>query len=235
MGDQDMIQTTIAVCGTDTGVGKTMATGLLAGFLQQKNCSVITQKPVQTGCAGKPEDLLVHRKLMGTSWNAFDEQGLTCPYCFPFPSSPHLAAALAGKTIDPEVITTASTRLAATHDVLLVEGVGGLLVPLTPHLLLLDYLQQCGYPMILVTSAQLGSLNHTLLALEALQSRQVLLLGLVYNLHGDNPVEIVRDSLQVFKRALGWYGMSCPVLLLPDAAESTAVNWQPILDRLPAA
>ncbi len=228
-----MNNTTIAVCGIDTGVGKSVATGLLAGFLLEKKHSVITQKPVQTGCEGRAEDLLLHRKLMGTSWNEFDEEGLTCSYCFPFPASPHLAARLDGRTIEPAVISRASERLAAEHEFLLVEGAGGLLVPLSEKLLLLDYLQQCGYPLILVTSPRLGSINHTLLALEAIQSRNMHLLGLVYNLYGDNPVEIVRDSLQVFKRALVDYGLGERILLLPDSSESRSVNWQPLLDGLP--
>ena len=227
-----MNNTTIAVCGIDTGVGKSVATGLLAGFLLGNNHSVITQKPVQTGCKGRAEDLLLHRKLMGTSWNEFDEEGLTCSYCFPFPASPHLAARLDGRTIEPAVISQASERLAAEHEFLLVEGAGGLLVPLSEKLLLLDYLQQCGYPLILVTSPRLGSINHTLLALEAIQSRDMHLLGLVYNLYGDNPVEIVRDSLQVFKRALADYGFGERILLLPDYTESRSVNWQPLLDGL---
>ena len=192
-----MKNTTIALCGIDTGVGKSVATGLLAGFLLAQNHSVITQKPVQTGCRGKAADIILHRRLMGMDWNDFDEQGLTCSYCFPFPASPHLAARLAGSAIEPGVISRASESLAAAHEFLLIEGAGGLLVPLTENLLLLDYLQQCGYPLILVTSPRLGSINHTLLALEAIKSRNIRLLGLVYNLHGDNPVEIVRDSLQV--------------------------------------
>lgn len=230
-----MKNTTIAVCGIDTGVGKSVATGLLAGFLLGKNHSVMTQKPVQTGCTGKAEDLLLHRRLMGTSWNEFDEAGLTCSYCFPFPASPHLAARLDGRTIEPAVISRASESLAAAHEFLLVEGAGGLMVPLTEQLLLLDYLQQCGYPLVLVTSPRLGSINHTLLAMEAIRSRNIVLLGLVYNLHGNNPVEIVRDSLQVFKRSLAEYGLGERILLLPDYTESRSVNWQPILDGLPAS
>ena len=227
-----MNNTTIAVCGIDTGVGKSVATGLLAAFLLEKNHSVITQKPVQTGCRGRAEDLLLHRKLMGTSWNEFDEEGLTCSYCLPFPASPHLAARLDGKTIDPAVISRASESLATGHEFLLIEGAGGLLVPLSEQLLLLDYLQQCGYPVILVTSSRLGSINHTLLALEAIRSRNIQLLGLVYNLYGDNPVEIIRDSLQVLRRSLVGYGFADRVLLLPDYTESRSVNWQPILDGL---
>jgi len=219
----------IAVCGIDTGVGKTVCTGLLADFLSKQGTSVITQKPVQTGCGARAEDLLLHRKLMAAAWNSFDEQGLTCSYCLKFPGSPHLAARLAGEKIDPTLISQATEALAAVHEVVLIEGAGGLLVPLNEELLWLDYLQQCGYPLILVTSPRLGSINHTLLALEAIKARKISLLGLVYNLHGDSPLEIVRDSRSYLKEALIKYGFNSPMLLLPDYHESRSTNWQRLL------
>ena len=222
----------IAVCGIDTGVGKSVVTGLLAAFLAGQGRKVITQKPVQTGCAGRSEDILVHRRLMGTAWSDFDEQGLTCSYCLPFAGSPHLAAAMAGCRIEAAEIDRASEILAARHDYLLIEGAGGLLVPLSEELLQLDYFQKCGYPLLLVTTPRLGSINHTLLSLEVVKKRRVRLLGLVYNLHGENPVEIVRDSRRVMERALKNYGFSCPLVLLPDYHESRSVNWRSVVDGM---
>ena len=80
----------IAIGGIDTGVGKSIVSGLLARHLLDQGRVVITQKLVQTGCNGRPEDILLHRRLMGAGWHRLDEQRLTCPYCFPFPASPHL-------------------------------------------------------------------------------------------------------------------------------------------------
>ena len=222
----------IALCGIDTDVGKSVVTGLLAAFLTGQGKKVITQKPVQTGCTGQPGDILLHRRLMDAAWNDYDERGLTCSYCLPFAGSPHLAARLAGCRIEAAEISRASQILAAEHDCLLIEGAGGLLVPLDNELLQIDYFQDCGYPILLVTTPRLGSINHTLLSLEAIRKRRVRLLGLVYNLYGDNPVEIVRDSRRVMKRALGNYGFSCPIVLLPDYRESRAVNWRPVVDAL---
>jgi dethiobiotin synthetase len=223
---------TVAICGIDTGVGKSVATGLMAAFFAGQGSRVITQKPVQTGCAARPGDILLHRRLMGSSWNEYDEAGLTCPYCFPFAGSPHLAAELAGKRIDPEVIGRATEKLTADHDLILVEGAGGLLVPLTVDLLQLDYFAGRSYPLVLVTSPRLGSINHTLLALEAIRARNMNLLGLVYNLFGDHPLEIVRDSRRVMARALKDYGFSCPIVLLPDCNESRSTNWQQLFSTL---
>ena len=222
----------VAICGIDTGVGKSVVTGFLAAFLAGQGGKVITQKPVQTGCTGRPEDILLHRRLMGTAWSDFDEQGLTCSYCLPFAGSPHLAAAMAGCRIEAAEIDRASEILAAEHDYVLIEGAGGLLVPFNEDLLQLDYFQKCDYPIILVTTPHLGSINHTLLSLEAMKKRGVRLLGLVYNLYGDDPAQIVRDSRRVMERALKNYGFSCPLVLLPDYHESRSVNWRSVVDGM---
>jgi dethiobiotin synthetase len=191
---------------------------------------VITQKLVQTGCKDRPEDILVHRNFMGTGWLTPDEQGLTCPYCFPLPASPHLAAEHAGAIVDPAFLDTATDTLAEQVDQMLIEGAGGLLVPLTRKLLLLDYLQGRGFPLILVTTPRLGSINHTLLCLEAIKQRDMDLLGLIYNIHGKGYTpEIVSDSLKVFKEALWRYDFPEKVLLLPDINESRSVHWDTLL------
>ena len=222
--------TPIAICGIDTGVGKSIVTGLLAHHLLQQGKVVITQKLVQTGCSGRSEDILVHRRLMGAQWHRLDEQKLTCPYTFAFAGSPHLAAELAGTVIDPTELNRATLELTGQVDQLIIEGAGGLLVPLTRSLLLLDYLARYSYPIILVTSPRLGSINHTLLCLEAIRHRNMQLSGLVYNLHGNHPVEIVMDSLKIFKQYLKSYGFEEKVLLLPDINESRSTNWDILLD-----
>ncbi|WP_457573652.1 dethiobiotin synthase [Desulfolithobacter sp.] len=219
----------IAVCAIDTDIGKSVVTGLLARFLKISGTTVTTMKPVQTGCLGKPEDILMHRRIMETDWDQWDEQGLTCPYCLPFPGSPHLAARLADTAIDPQRLDQAMDELEAHHQWLVVEGAGGLLVPLSDELTWLDYLQERHISVILVTSPRLGSINHTLLSLEAIRARGVRLSGLVYNLHGNHPKEIVLDSLRVFRRSLGQYGFAEKVILLPDTRESLSTNWAPLL------
>jgi dethiobiotin synthetase len=131
--------------------------------------------------------------------------------------------------MDPAVIDRATATLAGQVDQLIIEGAGGLLVPLTPELLQLDYFAGHGYPIILVTSPRLGSINHTLLCLEAIRQRNMRLSGLVYNLHGNHPREIVTDSLKIFKRFLGQYGLPEKVLILPDINESRSTNWDILL------
>jgi len=205
----------IAVTGIDTGIGKTVVTGLLGRWLLGQGRKVITQKLVQTGCAGLAEDILVHRQLMGTGILAEDHQGLTCPYVFAKPCSPHLAASLVAQRIDPEVIRQATAALAARYDTVLLEGAGGLLVPLTDDLTFLDYLEQEAYPLIVVSSSRLGSINHTLSALEMARMRGLRILGILYNRFQEDDPVIARDSARVFSRYLKRCGYhDCVVDLL---------------------
>ncbi|MEN8200854.1 MAG: dethiobiotin synthase [Thermodesulfobacteriota bacterium] len=196
------------ISGIDTDIGKTEATGLLARSLLGQGHSVITQKAVQTGCSGVADDILRHRELMGVDLLIEDKEGITCPYVFARPCSPHLAAELEQSHIDPERITMATETLAARFDHVLLEGAGGLLVPLSRKLTLLDYLEERGYPLILVTSPRLGSINHTLSALELAKKRNLEVKGIIYNLAFATDPDIVRDSRRFFVDSLERYGFA---------------------------
>ncbi len=219
-------QITIAVGGIDTDIGKSYVTGLFARYLLSQGKNVTTLKLVQTGCSEVSDDIRLHRQLMGQSLTDFDRAGTTCPYVFPYPASPLLSARMVGQVIEAEVLDQAMAKLQAQYEWLLVEGAGGLLVPLNDHLLLLDYLAAQNIPLLLVTSPRLGSINHTRLSLEAIRSRRIPLLGLVYNLYGDHPRERVQDTLQECRKALAAYGFKDHVVIVPDSRESTAAAWQ---------
>jgi dethiobiotin synthetase len=169
------------VSGIDTDAGKTVAVGLMARYLMKQGVRVITAKLVQTGNDGFSEDLLKHRAMMGVGPFEEDKEGLTAPQIFKFASSPHLAAKLENRIVDVDKIRTSMRLLAARYDVVLVEGAGGVAVPLTEKLLSIDLVAQEKWPLILVTSGKLGSLNHTFLSLEAASNRHVPLAGIVYN------------------------------------------------------
>ncbi|TCD48137.1 dethiobiotin synthase [Chlorobium sp. N1] len=190
-----MSGTLTVISGIGTGVGKSVVTGLLAAALRREGCRAITQKVVQTGCSAMSDDILRHRRLMGTEPEDADRQGLTCPFVFPFPASPHLSARLAGSVFEPEELGRASTELRRRYPVVLLEGVGGLLVPLSEELLFIDHVAAEGYPLILVTGPWLGSINHTLLSLEACRSRGIRVQGLVYNRFGETDRRIGDDTL----------------------------------------
>ncbi len=210
------------VAGIDTGVGKTIATGLLAASYAARGYRVVTQKLVQTGSEGVPEDILEHRRLMGCDVYPEDRSGLTCPYVFRFPGSPHLAAALEGRRIDTRRLAAATRALARRYEIVLVEGVGGLQVPLTRKTTVLDFVARQGWPVLLVSSPRLGSINHTLLSLEALHTRRLPLAGVLYNLHPAARAEIVSDTRRVIQTALRRMGCTTPVLDLPAATSPPA-------------
>lgn len=170
------------VSGIDTDAGKTVVTGCLAAGLQQKGIKVITQKLVQTGCPdGVSSDVLVHRKLMGGVHFPEDDAQMTMPCVMSYPASPHLVAEKENRTIDLTAIAAATTELDRRYDIVLVEGAGGLMVPLNRERLTIDYAAEKGYPLILVTSGKLGSINHTLLSLEAAERRGMKIAAVVYN------------------------------------------------------
>ena len=223
---------TIAVGGIDTGVGKSYVTGLLARHLIQQGHSVTTLKLIQTGCSEMSEDIILHRRLMEQPLSEFDRNTTTCPYLFPFPASPRLAARMAGATIDVSVLDQAMTILQGHFDWLLVEGAGGLLVPLNDQWRLLDYYAARRLPLVLVTSPRLGSINHTRLSLEAIKARDIRLLGTAYNLVGEHPREIVQDTLAEIRQALVDYGLARTLVIVPDIQESKAAGWSPLLASL---
>ena len=177
------------ISGIDTDIGKTYATGMIAKSLMQQGVNAITQKLVQTGVSINPDsgemniadDIITHRQLMNMPLQLCDLDSTTCPYRYEKPASPHLSAALANETLNPDVITSATRSLQADYEVVLLEGAGGLLVPITEQLLTLDYIATQGYPVILVTSGRLGSINHTLLSLEAIKARGLNIHSVVYN------------------------------------------------------
>ncbi|MFC1671308.1 dethiobiotin synthase [Spirochaetota bacterium] len=209
----------VFVTGIDTGVGKTYASGLLARFLYKQGLSVITQKLAQTGCTEKSEDIELHRKIMGTDFGDDDREGLTCPYVFKFPSSPHLAAKLEKTQIDVDVITKATKSLAEKYEYVIIEGVGGINVPITGGIMVIDYIASTGYPVIIVSSSKLGSINHTILTIDALLNRNIDICGIIYNNYPEEDVLIADDSREVIKRYLTKNKIFLPIYspLLPAA------------------
>ncbi|MBF0785693.1 ATP-dependent dethiobiotin synthetase BioD [Muribacter muris] len=192
----------IFVSGIDTDVGKSVATGWYAKQLMMQGYSVITQKMVQTGGEKLSDDIRLHRQMQGIDLTEADRQGLTCPYIFPYPCSPHLAARLAEESIDAEKITQATACLSANYDYVLLEGAGGLLVPYTESRTTFDYLRACGYPLILVTSGRLGSLNHSLLSLEMCRIHHIPLQMVIYNdYHAADPL-ISQETRRYLRRYL---------------------------------
>ncbi len=188
------------VSGTDTGVGKSYATGYLAKVWNASGKRTITQKLVQTGNTDVSEDIEVHRKIMGCGMLQEDRQKLTMPEIFTYPCSPHLAAEIDGREIDFSKIEAAVGDLSAKYDAVLLEGAGGLMVPLTRSLLTLDYAAGKGWPLILVTSGKLGSINHTLLSLEAARSHGLDVFMVMFNKYPQEEDKTISEDTEKFLR-----------------------------------
>jgi dethiobiotin synthetase len=203
------------VSGIDTGIGKTMATGLMARSLASAGRYVITVKLVQTGNDGFSEDIDVHRAICGGIRFPEDGEGLTAPQIFKFPSSPLLAAALEGRTVDVEAISRAVRECAARHEIVLVESAGGLDVPLTEDMLSVDLAAREGWPLVLVSCGRLGSINHTLLSLEAAKARGMRVAGVVWNWCDGADSRIDNDSCDTIRRYLSCWGFPPIVVRIP--------------------
>jgi dethiobiotin synthetase len=206
----------LAVSGIDTGIGKTYATGLIAKALLRQGKAVITQKIVQTGCEGVAEDILKHRHLMGIGLQDVDREGLTSPYVFRYPASPHLSGRMEDVEIDILHIRRATFALQKRYDLVLLEGVGGLLVPLAYDLLFADYIRNAGYELVLVTGPRLGSISHTLLSIEACVKRGIVIRGVIYNLFGSTDKLIAKDTREVILHYLHKAGSKAPIIDLRD-------------------
>lgn len=191
------------VSGIDTGIGKTYATGYLAKLWNAEGQRTITQKLIQTGNVDVSEDIEQHREIMGTGFLPEDDSKLTMPEIFTYPASPHLATKIDGREIDFAKIEHATQQLADKFEVVLLEGAGGLMVPLTTEMLTIDYLAEKKFPVILVSSGRLGSINHTILSLEALKARGLSLYALAYNLNDESQDPIIsKDTAEYLKTYL---------------------------------
>lgn len=172
----------IFVTGTDTGVGKTVMTGLFAGYLSDKGYRVVTQKWIQTGTRGFSPDIATHLKLARKKrLNISDYLSHVAPYTFKFGSSPHLAARLENRKISSAGIKRSFRLLSRKFDFVIVEGTGGMLVPLSRKKLIIDIARELHLPLLIVAENRLGCINHTLLSVEAARSRHMKILGVIFN------------------------------------------------------
>ena len=189
------------ISGIDTGIGKTYTTGYLAKLWNEQGQKTITQKLIQTGNVDISEDIEQHREIMGMGWFPEDQSKLTMPEIFTYPASPHLATQIDGREIDFQKIADATQQLTEKYDLVLLEGAGGLMVPLTSDLLTIDFIAEKKFPVILVSSGRLGSINHTLLSLEALKIRGLELYALAYNLNDESQDALISQDTAAYLKA----------------------------------
>lgn len=166
----------IFVTGTDTGVGKTLVACAIARALRHRGTDVGVMKPVETGVAGTgPSDALALQRAAGSS----DPIELICAQQFALPAAPAAAARAAERSVDLAAIRAAYEEIRRRHDLVIVEGAGGLLVPLSDALDMAGLARELELPLLVVARASLGTINHTLLTLEVARQRALELAGVV--------------------------------------------------------
>jgi dethiobiotin synthetase len=207
---------TYFVSGIDTDAGKTYATAWLARKFMDEGKTVITQKFIQTGCNEYSEDIIEHRRLTGVGTLPEDLDHTTAPIIFSYPASAQLAARIDGKEVDLSLVDHSREVLSKKYDVTLIEGAGGLMVPITDDFLTIDYAVTRQLPMVLVTNGILGSINHTILSLEAIAARGLKLSYVIYNTHFDKDKIIAEDTQGFIKRYLAKHFPETKLLIMPS-------------------
>jgi len=189
----------IHVVGTDTGVGKTAVAAALARGLRERGLDVGVCKPFASG--EEPSQVPADAVVLIQASGATDDLALISPVRFEIPAAPWFAARVEGRPCGVEVAEDAVRALEAVHDVLIVEGIGGVAVPLDSGITYLDFLSRLTGALLIVARAGLGTLNHTLLTIEALRRRRIDITGVVLNRTGteSDPSEVGNpQGIEVF-------------------------------------
>jgi dethiobiotin synthetase len=218
------------VVGTDTGVGKTVVTAAITRSLRRRGQGVTVSKPVATGAEVHEDGFLADdtRRLAHAAGHS--EYGRVTPWVFSEPAAPAVAARTAGVNLDLEEIAGRVKKLGAPESLLLVEGIGGLLCPLTDSETVADLAAMLRFPLVVVARRSLGTLNHTLLTLEVARDRGLPVAGVVVN--ETSPVRSYAEETNVeelSKRIAVPLLAVVPYLTNPydaEIASLAAVDWQ---------
>jgi len=172
----------VMIIGTDTGVGKTVVAGALAAALRARGIDCGVMKPIQTGASHSADGRVsLDARFLSLAAGVSDPLDMVCPVLLDAPAAPAVAAADAGQEIHILPILDALDTLGAGHELMIVEGAGGLAVPLVGKYLLADLVLEMELPVIVVARATLGTINHTLLTIHFARQHGLNVLGVVIN------------------------------------------------------
>mgnify|MGYP001568324893 CR=1 FL=1 len=171
----------IFITGTDTGVGKTVVAAGLALVLKERGVRVGVMKPVATGCSGDGRRLISEDAVYLFEAAENEYQSLTNPLRFRSPLAPSVASVIEKKEIPIEQILKAYRELQRHYEFVIVEGIGGLLVPITKEYFVANLIHEFDLPLVIVTRGGLGTINHTLLTVDAAVIRGFEVRGIIFN------------------------------------------------------
>src|SRR3954452_2489864 len=206
----------VFVTGTDTEVGKTVVAAAICAAAVERGISVAAFKPVVTGIDEPAGEWPRDHELLASSASAGQRPEEVAPHRYGPAVSPHLAQELAGERIDPEELVTKAHAQAERADTLVVEGVGGLLVPLAHEYLVRDFAGELGLPVVIAARPGLGTISHSLLTIEAARAVALRIQAVVLTPWPDDPDEMLRSNMETIER----FG-EVPVIGLPHTTPET--------------
>jgi dethiobiotin synthetase len=189
------------VTGTDTGVGKTVLAAALCAAIAARGERVAAFKPALTGLDEDPGQFGHDHELLASITG--QEPEAVAPHRYGPPASPHLAAAMTGHELEPAELLAGARAAAEGADVLVVEGVGGLLVPLTPEYSVRDFARQLGLRLLVAARPGLGTINHTLLTIEAAHAAGLGVAAVVLTPWPGQPGPVERSNKTAIERETG--------------------------------
>lgn len=179
---KNKMKKSIFITGTDTGVGKTFVAVGLIHAMKEKGFSVCPMKPVETGCLLRKGELFSEDTFKLLKASGVDEPiDLINPYRLKHPLAPSVAAEIEGAHINKKNILSAHTHLTKKYDITIIEGAGGIMVPLHKKYLFLHLVKDLNIPLVIVSRPGLGTINHTLLTIEAARNQGLHVLGVIIN------------------------------------------------------
>jgi dethiobiotin synthetase len=193
------------VTGTDTGVGKTFVSAALARNATSKGKRVFAFKPIETGIPQAADRLGDDQRLLTEAAGGWQRGRLRGVYQFALPAAPLVAAQAEGRSIDLDEIDRALAEGRSSADLVIVEGAGGWRVPITETVDMGAFARRLGLPVLIVSRAGLGTINHSLLTIEAVERDGCSIAALVLNLRPEDDVDFARSNAEQINRV--WPGL----------------------------
>ena len=192
------------ITGTDTAVGKTLVSVSLAAYFSlREGLRVGVMKPFETGLpADRTELFPCDAKSLKEASGSSDDLSTITPFTFELPLAPETASILEHKEIDLGIVNRAFQGIVDTHDITIVEGAGGIMVPIKDNFFFADLIRQWALPAIVVSRLGLGAINHTLLTCRALQSLGVTIIGVILNDMEGKDEPAARTNPEILKKYL---------------------------------
>ncbi len=185
----------LLVTGTDTGIGKTVVAAAIGDWFRRQGMRVGVSKPAATGCVRRREGLVSEdAEFLAHCADARFPLDLICPQCYAEPLAPAVAAERAGRPLDWEAIDRSLRAISSASDVIVVEGVGGLMTPMDARHTLADLAVWLGLPAVVVARPGLGTINHTLLTVDALRRLGVPVAGVIINRYPAENASIAEET-----------------------------------------